>query len=230
VVCSVSSDIGTWLRQQLHDRYVVEETGWAPERVTRVAQRLQRDVGEEERLAVDVLWMDEHTAFTAPGRYIYFSRRLLELCRNDEMAAFVVAHELAHHRLGHTDIFPDWLVDLAGEQVGSFLAALYKNLSGRLYSPEREVAADLAGIDLCVSAGYEAMKCLEIFDIMEKVALDLGDVDMVFGPDESDQELDADAPVSKKLQIWIWQRLRGYLPIRDRRYQLLKHLGKLPAG
>ena len=43
----VSSDIGTWLRQQLHDRYVVEETGWAPERVTQVAQRLQRDVDEE---------------------------------------------------------------------------------------------------------------------------------------------------------------------------------------
>jgi len=225
----MSRDVGTWLRQQLHDRYVVEETGWAPERVTRVAERLQHDVDAAHRLAVDVLWMDEHTAFTGPGRHIYFSRRLLELCRTDEMTAFIVAHELAHHRLGHTDIFPDWLANLAGEQVGSFLAALYKNLSGRLYSPEREVAADLAAIDLCIAAGYDPMKCLEIFDIMEKVALDLGDIDIVFGPDESDQELDADAPLSTKLQIWIWQRVRGYLPIRDRRYQILKHLGKLPA-
>jgi predicted Zn-dependent protease len=84
------------------------------EKVTRVAQRLQADVEEEKRLRVEVPWIEAFTAFTVPGRYIYVSRRLLELCRSDESVAFLIAHEVAHHRLGHLDIFPDcWPIFLA---------------------------------------------------------------------------------------------------------------------
>ena len=41
------------------------------------------------------------------------------MCRDDEMAAFVIAHELAHHDLGHLDFFPEWLTDLTGAYVES---------------------------------------------------------------------------------------------------------------
>jgi hypothetical protein len=98
------------------------------------------------------------------------------------------------------------------------------NIEARLYGPEAEVKADLMAIDLCVKAEYQAQECLAIFDILEKVALDMRDVDIVFGPEQADDELDPDASLSTKLRIWIWQRTRGYLPLRDRRQAILKHL------
>jgi hypothetical protein len=81
---------------------------------------------------------------------------------------------------------------------------------------------------LCLAGGYEANQCLEIFDVLEHLALDRGDLDMVYGPDvESDDELEENANWTTKAQIWAWQRKRGYLPIRDRRQMLLKHLARL---
>jgi len=212
------------LHDAIHEAYVVESASWAVEQVTRVANRLQADIDEGTRLRVEVPWIEAFTAFTAPGRYIYISRRLLEICRTDEAVAFVIAHEVAHHRLGHLDTFPDWLADIPGSQIPFLIQGLYRSIEARLYGPEAEVKADLMAIDLCVTAGYQAKKCLEIFDILEKFALDMRDVDMVFGPEEADDELDQDAPLSTKLRIWIWQRTRGYLPLRDRKQEILKHL------
>ena len=81
------------------------------------------------------------------------------------------------------------------------------------------------GLDLCVASGYEGRRCLELFEILEQRALYIGDLDMVYGPDvESDDELDENAKWTTKAQIWAWQKKRGYLPIRDRRQMLRKHL------
>jgi predicted Zn-dependent protease len=212
------------LHDVLHEAYVVETTGWAVEKVNRVAQRLQADVEEDKRLQVEVLWIEAFTAFTAPGRYIYVSRRLLELCRSDEAVAFLIAHEVAHHRLGHLDHFSDWFAELPGAQIAVLMAALFRSIERRLYGPEKEVKADWMGIDLCIKARYEAKKCLELFDVLEKFALDMRDLDIVFGPQEADDELDPDALLSTKLRIWVWQRTRGYLPLRDRRHEILRHL------
>ena len=220
----MASKLGQMLHDAIHEAYVVESASWAVEQVTRVANRLQADIDEGTRLRVEVPWIEAFTAFTAPGRYIYISRRLLEICRTDEAVAFVIAHEVAHHRLGHLDTFPDWLADIPGSQIPFLIQGLYRSIEARLYGPEAEVKADLMAIDLCVTAGYQAKKCLEIFDILEKFALDMRDVDIVFGPEESNDELDQDAPLSTKLRIWIWQRTRGYLPLRDRRQEILKHL------
>lgn len=226
----MASKLGEMLHEAVHEAYVVETTGWPVEQVTRVASRLQADLEEHERLLVEVPWIERSTAFTAPGRYVYVSRRLLEVCRTDEVVAFVIAHELAHHRLGHLDTFPDWLADIPGSQLPILMQGLYRSIEARLYGPEAEVKADILAIDLCVKAGYQAKKCLEIFDTLERIALDMGDADIVFGPDEADDELDEDASLSTKLRIWIWQRTRGYLPLRDRRHEILRHLEEGPAA
>jgi predicted Zn-dependent protease len=177
-------ELGQRLHSAIHDIYVVETNGWPVELVDRVANRLQADIDEADRLRVEVPWMEAFTVFTAPGNYIYVSRRLLEVCRTEETVAFVIAHEIAHHRLGHLDVFPDWLADIPGAHIAVFLAALYRSIEARLYGPEAEAQADRSAIDLCIKAGYEANKCLEIFEVLEKFALDMRDLDMVFGPEE----------------------------------------------
>ena len=138
---------GEWLHREIHEAVSFEDAAWAIDRARRVQDRLQAGRASSDCLMVEIPWMEEATAFTAPGRYIYFTRRLYELCP------------------------------------------------------------------------------LVLLDILEQRALYLGDDDSVYGPDaESDDELDENATWTTKAQIWAWQRKHGYLPIRDRRQMLRKHL------
>jgi len=222
---------GDWLHKEMHGSVHFEGEAWAIDRITRVSDRLQAPRPQTNRLVVEIPWLEVVTAFTARGRYIYFSRRLYEQCATDEKVAFVVAHEIAHHDLKHVDLFSGWterIISLPGSDLFAFA---FHATERRLYGPERESDADRLGMDLCLAAGYAGPQCLELFDIPEKRALDMGDYDMVYGPNEhSDDELDENASWKTKAQIWAWQRKRGYLPIRDRRQMLVKHLQKRTGG
>lgn len=223
-------EFGEWLYRELTADVHREATGWAPERVERVAARLQGDRAEDARLVPVVLWIKLFTAFTAPGRYIYVGRRLLERCPDDETAAFLVAHEIAHHDLGHLSA-PDWIPEGLRERGGRMAASLYASMAHRLHGPERECDADRHALELCVKAGYDGAKCLELFGVLERYAAEIGDEDMIHGPDtESDDELAPDASWSTRARIWLWQRSRGYLPIRDRRAALVRHLEDTDAA
>jgi hypothetical protein len=107
--------------------------------------------------------------------------------------------------------------------------ALYRTVETRIYGPEQECDADRNALELCVKAGYDGQKCISLFNKLEKLALDMGDIDAVFGPDESDDELSEDASWSTKIRIWLYQRKRGYLPIRDRREMLVRHLDRITS-
>jgi len=169
------------------------------------------------------------TAFTTPGRYIYFSRRLYEVCATDDQVAFIVGHELAHHDLGHVALFHGCSERISRLPGARLFALCFHGLEKLLYSPQNECDADRHGLELCLSSGYQGERCLEVFDILEQRALDMGDLDIVYGPDiDSDNELDENASWTTKARIWAWQKRKGYLPIRDRREMLRNYL-KLPA-
>ena len=219
------ASFGEWLHGQMHEAVHFETEVWAIERIHRVQDRLQAGRPAGEFLVAEIPWLQEVTAFTGPGRYIYFSRRLYERCATDEQVAFVIAHEMAHHDLGHVHLFAGWAPKIIGLPGAKLFAFAFHALERRLYGPEKECDADRHGLDLCLAGGYDGLRCLELFDILEQYALFMGDDDLVYGPDEeSDDELDENASWKTKAQIWAWQRRRGYLPIRDRRQMLLKHL------
>lgn len=225
------ASFGEWLHDQMREAVHFETEAWALERIRRVLDRLQAGRPESERLIVEIPCLEEVNAFTAPGRYIYFLRRLYERCPTDEQVAFVIAHEMAHHDLGHIHLFAGWAPKIIGLPGAKLFAVAFHVLERRLYGPEKECDADRHGLDLCLASGYEGPRCLELLDILEQYALYLGDDDMVYGPDEeSDDELDENASWKTKAQIWAWQRKRGYLPIRDRRQMLLKHLQSTAGG
>lgn len=161
-------------REEIEAAFVYEREGWAYERATRVTEALQRGVLPENRLETLVIWTDDHGAFTMPGRTIYFSRRLFELMPDDEAAAFIIAHELAHHRLGHVP-----------ERTWS---ALKLNVAIRIFHrviarQEYERHADLLAIEMCIDAGYDPERCLRALELVDKVALDYGDVEASLGPE-----------------------------------------------
>ena len=212
------TSFGEWLHQQIQEAAHFENEAWAIQRVRRVEERLQSNKELAERLVTEIPWLDVMTAFTAPGRYIYFSRRLYERCATDEQVAFVLAHEIAHHDLDHVNLFAGWTSKFINLPGANLFAFVFHALERRLYGPEKECDADRYALNNCLAAGYNGEKCLEVFDVLEQHALDMGDYDIVYGPDEeSDDELDEDANWKTKAQIWAWQRKRGYLPIRDRR-------------
>lgn len=198
---------GAFVHRVLMDAYGVEREDWALERVHRVEQRLQRGTRLGERKRVEILWIPECNAFTAPGPWIYVSRRLLERCPDDDTLAMIVAHELAHHHLGHLDspLGADWLW-------------LLQRLAT---SPEQEADADAQGFNLCLRAGYDPERCLHAFDILEAHALDLGDRAGVYGPErEIAAALDGQPEWRVNLERWLHTRRRGYAPVRERRAAL----------
>jgi hypothetical protein len=132
---------------------------------------------------------------------------------------------MAHHHLGHVSLFEGWMDKIAELPGADIIPIVFRVLEKRLYSPERECDADRYSLDLCRKSGYNPSRCLEIFDTLENIALDAGDIDIVHGPDpNSDDELAPDADWKTRSRIWWWQRTRGYLPIRDRRQRLISHL------
>lgn len=209
-----------WLHRRLVDAYAAESEAWALDQVSRVDARLQADVPEAERLETVVLWIPEATAFTFPGRHVYLSRRLQERTRSDEVVAFIVAHEMAHHRLGHLDAPATLLANLPGP-----LQAIAVDLvSARWFaaSAERESETDAHALNLCLAAGYDARRCLAAFDLLEEVSLDWGDREGVFGSDAAiAAAIDGDPEWMIRAKEWMAERRRGYPPLRTRKEPLL---------
>ena len=212
--------LGEWLHQQISEATYFEAEPWALDRVARVLHRLHRARGNRESMTVEIPWLEEVNAFTGPGRYIYFSRRLYERCATDHQVAFVIAHEIAHHDLGHIQAFRNWRDRLQGLPGATFLALVFHVLGRRFSQPEAECDADRYAIDLCLAAGYDGWSCLEFFDVLEHHALDMQNAEVAFGPDLFDP--DARWPV--RIQAWLWQRRSGYYSIRRRRQALENHL------
>ena len=219
------TSFGEWLHGELEDAATFEDAPWAIERIRRVEARLQAGRPASDRMVVEIPWFEEVTAFTGPGQYIYFSRRLYEVCATEDQVAFIVGHELAHHDLGHVALYRGWSDKLTHLPGAALFALCFQGVERLLYSPQNECDADRHGLDLCLSAGYDGDRCLEVFDILEQRALTVGDFDIVYGPSvDSDNELAEDAPWTTKARIWVWQKSRGYLPLRDRREMLRQHL------
>jgi predicted Zn-dependent protease len=220
---------GEWLNQEISENAYMERRDFFADRVRTVAERLQRDRPEAERFIVEIPWISVFTAFTAPGRYIYIARRLLERCPDEETTAFVIAHEIAHHDLGHLAVFRGPFARHAARmEAGRLTVLFFRHLQKRIYSPVWECDADARAIELCIAAGYDPIKCLRLFHIIEMHMLDVGDIDGVYGLDpESDQELAPDADWRTRARIWFWLRRRGYLPVQDRRARVRAHLEAL---
>ena len=212
---------------ELLERYVtIDAGGWAHEAALRVADRLQSSAAAEERLTPVVLWMEQPTAFTVPGRHVYISRGLLQLGLCDDAIALVFAHELAHHRLGHVPPF-------RSEVPGAWIVGVLVHAAHfALVSAEKEGDADRWALRRCMAAGYDKRRCLELFDALDRAMLDAGHVDSVFGPGDPEQlaedelrRLDGEEPARimallAQARHWVWTRRSRYESLRERRAAL----------
>jgi predicted Zn-dependent protease len=222
--------IGDAIYDALKENTIIESEPWALDRVANIMKRLAAAHPPAGEFEVVIPWMNEVSAFTAPGRYIFFCRALFQLCSSEDMAAMIIAHEIAHHELGHLHALPDWLARMVGS-AGVVALAVFKRAERFLYGPEKECDADRRALEMCIVARYDPLECIAFLDKLEKVALDMRDTGAVHGVDrDDDDELSADASLNTTLRRWLYERRRGYLSIQDRRIMLLTHLHFLTTG
>jgi predicted Zn-dependent protease len=216
-----------WLHAELVRLYARETEAWATERAARVMARLNEARSDCEPKEAVILWLRGFSAFTFVGRYVYIARRLYERLPSDECVAFVLAHEVGHHDCGHLALYRGWGSWIPRSNATSYIAGLTSVLEHMTYGPEKEAQADLYAMQLCLDAGYDGDRCLQTLTILENEALDAGDIDGVFGPENLLDPTDPEqGTVAYRFQHWLWTRQRGYLPLRERRERAAEYLEK----
>ncbi len=165
---------------------------------------------------IRVLHNPNYFAFTADGHHIFLTRTLLEICASIEMAAFAIAHEIAHHELGH--------VPAESEGVRGRLKVAMLSLRHRVWPFARarmEIEADQFAIDMCIRAGLSVGECLRIFQILEKRTLDKGGIESAFGSYEFyDTEMSS---FERRWKIGLYLLRHANYPIRIRRILAERH-------
>lgn len=122
-------------------RYV--DLGPQADRARGIAARLNAYRSGPPKDAV-VLWTNGFAAVTRTGPFIYVAHVFAQHLSDDGLA-FVLAHEMAHHDLGH-------------------LSTMYV-AAGMLGNQQRmELAADRQGLDLVTRAGFARSGAIEVFD------------------------------------------------------------------
>jgi predicted Zn-dependent protease len=222
------AELGEWFHERMIAEYGNESETWATERIARISRRLNevrrscpvRGACPHD-LHTEILWIGLMNAFTLPGNYLYITRELLQQGDRDEPFAFVLAHEMAHHDLGHTRLLYGPLTRMRHASA-LIIGSVLKRVGRQLLGPENELAADSYALDLCIAAGYDGRRCLELFTIMEAYSVDHRDLDGVFGTDESlsaseNSETSEIQQWLKGVRGWTWRHLRGYPSLRERR-------------
>lgn len=122
-------------------------------------------------------------AFTFGDNIIFVNAELVYECRNVHELAYVIAHEIAHNRLSHSDtaivnyvettankeIVSD-IKDAASQDYGNVTALnklmLPVILANKELSRTHEYEADSLGMIYLTNSGYDPEKALEVFEII----------------------------------------------------------------
>jgi hypothetical protein len=210
-----AEQLGERLRAEVERTCVIDE-GWARDQAERVTARLNAVRAPRPPLTPVVVWAKQPNAVAAPGRYIYITRALQDVLADDDAVAFVLAHEMAHHDLGHVTLDTGLGEKLAKLPASVPIAVVAELVSSVWLRPDMEFAADERGLSYCLDAGFDREGCLRAFDVLEAHALNYYATESVFGttPDPDAWEGWAE------WQEWWRQKRAGYAPIIDRKARL----------
>ena len=135
-----------------------------------------------------ILETEDINAFAAPGGFIFLSRGMLRLCRDEDELAAVLAHEVAHVNLGHaikaisnsrwtsafTVLGTEGAKGFGGEQLAQLTTAFegsIQDITGKLitsgYARGAEKDADKLAVTILKRVGYDASALPRVLKNME---------------------------------------------------------------
>ncbi len=137
-----------------------------------------------------VLDSDEINAFATPGAFIFVSRGLLRLTRDEDMLAAVLAHEIAHiqaHDARHlikekrwkrfwkdaltayfVSLTPKVLGDLSS-MLGSMGGEIFSAIHEKGYARDQDLKADKAAVKLLQKVGYDSSALVDVLTAIDAV-------------------------------------------------------------
>ena len=147
-------------RLQVLSQFSNQQTGYSDRNlqfanrlVNEMAQRLLHD-SPNVSVTVDVIKSDQVISFSYPAG-IVISSGLIKHLPAEAMTAFVIAHELAHHMLGHTDL----LNKKEDQNEAQQIACMRYNL-------RYEMAADRLAVALLASAAYDVRQATQALTVV----------------------------------------------------------------
>lgn len=184
--------IGRTVGATILQTYPLYEDQAATQYVNLLGQSLLKLAGAGETFAgyhFVILDSPEINAFAAPGGFIFTTRGMLRLCANEEMAAAVLAHEIAHVELKHgmqaikTSRFTSAASLLAMEGANSVGTPQFQELTNIFgesirdsvttlvdtgYSRSSELAADRMASRFLETSGYQTAALVFLLESMDK--------------------------------------------------------------
>ncbi len=146
--------------------------------IDRIGQKLAAQTGRPGPWTFTVLDSDVVNAFALPGGYIYVTRGLLALAKDEAEVAGVLGHEIAHVVAHHTrerqtgQTIAGLLAAGIGLVLGSPELAQLANVGGTAllakYSRGQESEADRLGIEFLERAGYDPFAVATFLETMRR--------------------------------------------------------------
>ncbi len=148
-----------------------------------VADAITRQVnmpGAPQQWEVVVFAEDEPNAFALPGGKIGVYTGIVEVAKNQDQLATVIGHEVAHVIAQHANervsqqVVTGTLLQVAGQTLDPTLAAAL-GVGAQVgvllpFSRTQESEADLLGLDLMASAGFDPRESVAFWQNMERAA------------------------------------------------------------
>ncbi len=168
--------IGQEVARDVEKAYRLDPNAENQRRVKEIGQKLVAVAGAKDfKYSFKVLDVDEVNAFALPGGPIYVFRGLLEMVGDDDdMLAFVLAHEMAHINQRHAakqyskGVWADILVTATTRGRVRDVAQLTNLLVQLEYSRRDEYEADRLGIEYAYKAGFDPNAGIRFFEILRK--------------------------------------------------------------
>ena len=157
----------------------------AEEMVKKIGVRLVGQLSSNPyQFSFQIVDQEEPNAFALPGGFVYVSRGLLMLLKNEDELAGVMGHEISHVMKRHSSsqqrksVLPGILAipavafgNTLGQGMGEKIAAPVLG-AGKAYlasySRKQELEADDLGIALAAKAGYQPLLLATILNRLEK--------------------------------------------------------------
>lgn len=148
--------------------------------VNRVGQKLARLSSRRNmRYTFTVVNSKDINAFALPGGYIYITKGLLSLMKDESELAAVLGHEIGHvvKKHGVKKMRQSLLAQKGfkhasgklGSQVSEDLALIFYKAAASGYGRRQELESDRIGIVLSNKAGYDPYGAVRVFNIFLKM-------------------------------------------------------------
>ena len=159
------AEVGRDMARAILEKMPLDPDPHAADLLASVGARLASRVrNRQRRFFFRTLLTPERNAFALPGGHVFITRALLDLCAWDpDETAFILAHEMAHVLRGHAmeRIMNAWMLTAArralplGGLAGAWIFQQASELVHRAYSRDQELDADMLGVQLAHSGGYD---------------------------------------------------------------------------